>query len=323
MHVFVTGGNGFIGSVVVRELLHSGHMVTCLLRPTSRTQRIDGLGVKRLLGDIRDAATVKAGMQECDATIHLASLSAWNEINSPVLEEVVQGGTRNVLEAAADLQNHRVIFVSSAAAVNGSDKPQVFDENSDFTLCDPELKYAHAKHRAEALCLNAFRQGLSVIIVNPGEVYGPNDDDMVTAGNLVDFSKSNPVLVCNGGTSVVYVDDVAAGIVAALEKGRAGERYILGGENVTIRQLADLCLQLLSRRSKIVTLPNGVIRWVARSATRVGLPLPFNAEVIPYATRYWFVDGSKARRELGVQFRSARDTLLPTIAWLRQAGHVA
>jgi dihydroflavonol-4-reductase len=323
MRVFVTGGNGFIGSVVVRELVSSGHEVICLLRATSRTQRIDGLPVKRQPGDIRDAVSVKAGMRECDATIHLASLSAWNEINSPALAKVVEGGTRNVLEAAGDLPGHRVIFVSSAAAVNGSDEPRVFDESSEFTLRDPELRYAHAKHRAEALCRSAVHDGLFVVIVNPGEVYGPHDDGMVTAGNLVDFSRSNPVLVCKGGTSVVYVDDVAAGIVAALERGRSGERYILGGENLTIRQLADLCLQLLKRRSRIVTLPNGLIRRLTWAAIKVGLPLPYNADVIPYATRYWFVDGSKAQRELGVQFRGARETLLPTIAWLKQSGYVA
>ena len=323
MKVFVTGGNGFIGSVVVRKLVQKEHTVTCLLRTASRTQRIDDLPVKRVHGDIRDASKVKEGMLGCDATIHLAGLSSWNDINSPALEEVVEGGTRHVIEAAADLPGHRVIFVSTTTAINGSDKPQIFDESSEFTLSDPKLKYAHAKHRAEFLCLSAFRKGLSVVIVNPAEVYGPSDEGLITAGNLVDFSRANPVLVCNGGTSVVHVDDVATGIVAALEKGRAGERYILGGENVTIHQLAALYLQLAGQSSKIVTLPNRIIRTLTWIATQIGLPLPFKADVIPYATRYWFVDGSKAQRELGVKFRDARDTLLPTIEWLRQAGHLA
>ena len=323
MKVFVSGGNGFIGSVVVRQLLRSGHSVRCLLRNTSSTKRIDELTYERWPGDIRDASAVASGMQGCDSTIHLAGLSSWNEINSPALKDVVEGGTRNVLEAAAALPRHRVVFVSSTTAVNGSEQPKVFDEKAEFTLHDPSLKYAHAKHRAEQLCRAAFANGVEVITVNPAEVYGPADDTMVTAGNLVDFAKSNPVMVCTGGTSVVYVEDVAAGIVAALEKGRPGERYILGGENLTIRELAGLCLQLLGRKSKIVTLPNGLIRSIARAGGALHIPLPFNKDVIPYATRYWFVDGSKAQRELGVQFRNARETLLPTVAWLKQAGHVA
>jgi dihydroflavonol-4-reductase len=323
MKIFVTGGNGFIGSVVVRKLLQAGYEVRCLLRTSSRTERIDGLPVERVLGDVRDADSLRAGMADCQATIHLAGLSSWGEIDSPDLKDVVEGGTRNILEAAQVLPTHRVIFVSSVTAVNGSDRPEVFSETSKFTLDDPELKYALAKRNAEVQCRKALSQGVPVVVVNPAEVYGPSDTAFVTAGNLVHFARSNPVLVCSGGTSVAYVDDVAAGIVAALAKGRPGERYILGGENLTIRQLAGLCLQLIGRRPRIVTLPNSLIRRVTRVAKTLRLPLPYDARVIPYATRYWFVDGSKAQRDLGVKFRDARSTLAPTIAWLREAGHIA
>jgi len=323
MKIFVTGGNGFIGSVVVRKLLHAGYEVRCLLRTSSRTERIDGLPVERVLGDVRDADSLRAGMADCQATIHLAGLSSWGEIDSPDLKDVVEGGTRNILEAATVLPTHRVIFVSSVTAVNGSDRPEVFSEASKFTLDDPELKYALAKRNAEVQCRKALSQGVPVVVVNPAEAYGPSDTAFVTAGNLVHFARSNPVLVCSGGTSVAYVDDVAAGIVAALAKGRPGERYILGGENLTIRQLAGLCLQLIGRRPRIVTLPNFLIRRVTRVATTLRLPIPYDARVIPYATRYWFVDGSKAQRDLGVKFRDARSTLAPTIAWLREAGHIA
>ena len=322
MKVFVTGGNGFIGSVVVKRLVRAGHAVRCLLRPTSNTHRIDGLPIERVSGDIREAATVHAAMEGCDGTIHLAGLSSWSEINSPALTDVIEGGVQNVLDAAASRMDHRLVFVSSATAINGSDEPELFNEDSEFTLDDPELRYAHAKVRAENLCRKAFLSDVPVIIVNPAEVYGPEDNSLVTAGNLVDFARANPVLVCNGGTSVVYVDDVAAGIVAALTKGTPGERYILGGENITIKELADLCLKLVGRRTRIVALPNSLIRGLARASTKLRLPLPFNRSVVPYATRYWFVDSSKAQRDLGISFRNARETLLPTITWLREAGHL-
>ena len=322
MKLFVTGGNGFIGCVVVRRLVESGCSVRCLLRSTSNTDRIDRLPIERVLGDIRDLASVNAGMEGCDGTIHLAGVSSWNEINSPALMEIVEGGTQNVLAAASSRPAHRVVFVSSATAVNGSDEPQVFNENSEFTLNDPELKYANAKLRAEALCRKAFLKGVPVVIVNPAEVYGPADSNFVTAGNLVDFARASPVLVCRGGTSVVYVEDVAAGIIAALERGRPGERYILGGENITIRDLADLCLKLVGRRARIVSVPNRLIRSMTRVANRLALPLPYNAGVVPYATRYWFVDSSKAQRDLGINFRNARETLRPTITWLKEAGHL-
>jgi dihydroflavonol-4-reductase len=163
---------------------------------------------------------------------------------------------------------------------------------------------------------------MDVLIVNPGEVYGPHDTALITACNLIDFAKSSPVLVCDGGTLVAYVDDVARAIVAALDKGRRGERYILGGENLSVQQLAAECLAILGQRKRILKLPNRLVRAVAKIGSTLHIPLPFNPHVIPYATRYWFMDSAKAQRELGVRFRSARDSLTPTLAWLKESGRI-
>lgn len=319
--VLVTGSSGFIGSVVVRALLHAGYRVRCLVRATSRAGRIDGLPVERVVGDVCDADAVRVAMRDCGSVVHLAGISRWTEIHSPRMEPVVVGGTTNVLEAARATGGARIVFVSSAVAVNGSGRPIVHTEASLSTLALDRYVYAKAKREAEARCRRAVADGVPVVIVNPGEVYGPDDTDLVTAATLVDFAKSRVVLVCNGGTSVAHVSDVAAGIVAALEKGRSGERYILGGDNLTIRQLAELTVSILGQRKPIWTVPNPMVRLLA-GAGRFGVPLPFDPAVIPYATLYWFMDSGKAREELGVTFRSARDTLAPTLAWLRAAGHV-
>lgn len=116
---------------------------------------------------------------------------------------------------------------------------------------------------------------------------------------------------------------MAAGIIAALTRGRPGERYILGGENVTIRGLAELVLELAGRRVPVVEVPNGVVRLATRVAVTLRLPLPYNAHVVPYATRYWFVDSTKAQRELGVSFRGARATIAATIEWLHDTNRLA
>jgi dihydroflavonol-4-reductase len=316
MRVFVTGGNGFIGSRVVSDLTAAGHQVVCLLREASKTERLHGIRYERVTGDVTDASSVLSGMRGCDATIHLAAPGGWTADDEATLDSVIVGGTTNVLAAAATLPQHRVVHVSSTAAVNASDEPHMFDERAEFTIQNPLLAYAHAKHRTELAVRDAVAAGLHVVIVNPAEVYGPNDTALGTAGNLIDFAKSFPVLVCSGGTSVVHVDDVSAGILAALTRGRAGERYILGGENVTIRQLAELVLQCMGRNVPIVTVPNTLARAGARIATRVGLTLPYNPHVVAYATRYWFMDNAKARRELGVQFRGARETVDSTLRWL-------
>lgn len=322
MKIFVTGGNGFIGSVVVRRLVEQGHHVRCMLRDTSDTARLSGLEFERAPGDVRDAATVLAGAQGCDGIIHLASLSSWNDIHSPLMHDVVIGGSRNVLDAARAAGNLRTVFVSSIIAVNGTADPVVQDETSECTLPLHKLVYAQSKREVEAMCRAAAAKGLPVTIVNPAEVYGPEDTALITAGNLIDFAKSSPVLVPSGGTSVVYVEDVADGIIAALERGRPGERYILGGENMSIRQLAELTLELLGQKKKIMLLPNGLIRGVAKVGSALHIPLPFNPAVIPYATLYWFMDNAKAKRELGVTFRPAREALVPTIEWLKSSGRV-
>src|SRR5262249_930649 len=121
---------------------------------------------------------------------------------------------------------------------------------------------------------------------------------------------------------VSYVDDVADGIIAALSKGRAGERYILGGDNLTIKELAALTLEVLGTSKPTLTFPNGFIRALTAFATAVKLPLPYNPAVIPYGIRYWFMDSSKARKELGINFRSAKASLEPTLAWLTSAGYI-
>ncbi len=322
MRIFVTGGNGFIGSVVVRHLIERGHDVVCLLRPGAATERIAGLTFATTPGDVRDASSVRAGMRGCDATLHLAAPGGWNADDPAMLDAVIVSGTRHVLEAARERRNHRVVFVSSSAAIDASETPCVFDERSPFTIADRALAYSHAKHRAEGEALAAHASGVDVVIVNPAEVYGPEDTALGTAANLIDFATSWPVLVCAGGTSVVHVEDVANGIVAALERGRAGERYILGGENMTVRGLAELVLTLRGRRAPIISIPRSVARSAAAMGRARHMPLPFNPHVVPYATRYWFVDNAKAQRELGVKFRDARATIAPTLEWLERAGHL-
>jgi dihydroflavonol-4-reductase len=323
LRIFVTGGTGFIGSVVVRQLAESGHELVCLTRSTSSTSRLDGVAHERIQGDVRDLDSVRRAMKGASGVVHMASLSSWDLIDAPEMGDTIESGTRNVLQAAQELGRPRVVFVSSLTAVAASNDPRPVNESSEFTLeGEPGLRYAQAKRRAEQICLEFCRAGLPVVIVNPGEVYGPNDDALITAANLLDFARSNPVLVSHGGMSVVHVEDVALGIVRALEKGRPGERYILGGENLTVRQLAELTLQILGMRKSIVPVPNVLIRVLTKMAVALSIPLPYNPKIVPYVTRFWFADSSKAQRELDVTFRPARATLESTIDWLVRTGQI-
>ena len=321
MKVFVTGGNGLIGSNVVRLLRAMNYQVRCLLRPGAQTARIDDQRVERVEGDVLDLPSVERGMAGCDAAIHLACLSAWDQIDSPAVESVAVDGTRNVLNAAG--KSVRVVHISSIVAVGATRAPGLLDESTPFNLAgEPGLRYAQAKHRSEQLCREAASRGADVVIVNPAETFGPGDTGLVTARTLIELLKRPLTLVCEGGTSLAYVEDVAAGIVAALKRGKAGERYILGGENVSHHKLALLCLELARLRRPVLTVPRLLLRGSVKLAEGLGLRLPFSPAVVPYITRYWFVDNAKAVQELQVTFRPARETLQPTIAWLQAEGHL-
>ncbi|MCW2655278.1 MAG: dihydroflavonol-4-reductase [Mycobacterium sp.] len=320
--IFVTGGNGFIGSVVVRKLLEKGYNVRCLLRANSNIDRIKGLAYQTVIGDVRDTISVDQGVHGCDGVVHLASLSNWNDINSPLMDEVVVNGSRNVLSAAKRAGNSRMVFVSSAAAVNGSTSAVIHDEHSDCTLDLRKYRYCSVKRIVEEACRAAAKDGLPVSIVNPTEVYGPNDTALNTASNLVYFAESSPVLVCKGGTSVVHVDDVAEGIIAAWERGTPGERYILGGDNLSVADLANLTLDILGKKKPVLQIPNKLLQVAGKTAQTLKLPFPISPDVIPYATLFWLMDNQKARTELGIKFRGARETLTPTLAWLSETKQI-
>ena len=321
MKILVTGGNGFIGSVVVRMLRASGLDVRCLVRRTSRLDRIAHLGCELVVGDLLDFSSLQSAAKGCEVVIHLAGIAKWNLIHSPLMFDVVAGGTLNVLRAATAAGIKRMVYVSSIVALAGTP-----GQLCRTKTADPRCVWNATHMPRQSTVRRSSAENIPIAylsrIVNPGEVYGPNDIELVTAGNLIDFARSNPVAVCKGGTSVVYVDDVAAGIIAALKKGRNRERYILAGENITVRHLAELTNKLLSLRKTFITLPTQAIRATSWLGRKFHVPLPFNPEIVPYATLYWFTDNRKAVRELGVRFRNAESTLQPTLEWCMNTGRI-
>jgi len=326
MKIFVTGGNGFLGSRTLNNLIKKGHAVRCLLRKQSNTDRIKHLNFERHFGDIRDPQSLIEGMKGCDAVIHLACISSWTDIRQmeSQLESIAVDGTRNVLDAVRANGKIRAVYVSSSAAIDASKRPQVFDEQAQYTLSESSLKYSIAKHKAEQVVKQYVRDfDLDVVTVNPCEAYGPNDEGMVTAGNLVEILKESISIVCSGGTSVAHVDDIARGIVLALEKGKKGERYILGGDNLTIAQMSKVVRKLAGKSDFVLTIPNHIIVAACFVLAKLGLKTPIPMDVLDYAVLYWFVDSSKAKRELGYEWRPAQQTFQDVVQWLLDTKRVA
>lgn len=318
MTVLVTGSTGFIGSRTVRRLVERGHRVRCLVRSDRRLGRLAGLPVEQVRGDLFDAASLSRAAQGCTTCIHLAGLSGWDQITGPAVHDVIHHGTRRLLDALQGSGVRRFVYVSSTAAIDGTALPVLLAEQSGFTLERSGLDYAVAKYAAERAALRCDRDDFEVVIVNPAETYGAEDEDWITAGSIRDVLSGWPAMAVRGGSSVVHVDDVAAGIVAAMERGTRGQRYILGGDNLTIEQIVRLMLDIAAVRRPVVTMPFALLRAAVAVCRLVQVAPPIEPVLLDYLRRYWFVDSSKARTELGYRARPAREALAPAVHWVRE-----
>jgi dihydroflavonol-4-reductase len=297
MKVLVTGGTGFIGLPLVRELLARGDQVTLLVRDVERAKRIvvrelETGRLQLLPGDVLDPGSVVRAMSGVSIVFHLAGMISYKNADRRKVWRVNVEGTRNVVEAALAAGVSKFIHTSSIVAVGLSWDPKVIlDESASYDAAGLRLEYFDAKHEAEAVVLAAVKRGLNAVIVNPGTVAG-DPDYAGPSGNVsaaVKMMVNSPVLL-PGGNAWVDVRDVVGGHLLALEKGRVGERYILAVENITN---AEIAIRLSKGRYKPrIRLPSWLLRLVkTQLATRV-------------SGFYLFFDCGKARRELGWNPRS-------------------
>jgi dihydroflavonol-4-reductase len=319
MHILVTGGNGFIGSHVVKQLLELGHSVRCSVRPKSNLRKLRGLPYEKVVADVRDRLAILEAVNGCDAVIHCASLSNWADLHSPELKSIILDGTRHVIDACV-AQGARLIYVSSAAALGASKDPfHLRNPGSSFNLPPRRYRYAALKAEADLLCMEAVHsRGADITCVHPTETYGPGDTQYVTASTLRDFVSGRVCLTTVGGMSVAHVEDVATGIVAALLRGQPGRKYILGGENCTLSRLAHITQELCGTQLREVRIPRSlVLIGAAAMACTPFVKAQVMATKYRYAAHYWFFDTTATIDELGVEFRSATATLQSTIHWLK------
>jgi len=331
----VTGGTGFIGSRIVRQLVARGRAVRVLARPGNDRSALAGLDVEIATGDILLGDSVFRALRGCDRLFHVAAVyTVWAADAADILRPAIEG-TRAVLEAAIRHGGiERIVVTSSAApSVGISDSPdELRDETSRFNLSGSEA-YIVGKHEAEQVALDlARREGLPLSVACPAGVFGPGDHKPTPSGeNVLRFLVGLPLVgfpvYPAGGVSVVDVDDVAAGHLAIEERGRIGEKYVLAGENVTYRRMFEIL-------SDVTGLP-APRREVGRGASMVGgLFGELGARLFgipPLATyrfardlvgRYMYYSSAKAETELGWRHRPARETLARAVAWYVAAGRV-
>lgn len=330
MKVLITGASGFIGSAVLRHLIQAGHQVRALVRPQSNRRNLSGLQVEIVFGDLNDRFSLDRAIRGCEALFHLAAdYRLW----VPRPEEIYQTnvkGTVNIMLAAAAAGVKRIVYTSSVATMGLLPDGTPADETTPVTIDDMVGHYKRSKFLAEAEVSRLVDQkGLPAVIVNPSAPVGPRDIKPTPTGRMIVEAASGrmPAYV-DTGLNLVHVEDVAEGHILAFEHGRIGERYILGGHNMTLQEilaaLASItgCPEPRFRLSPNLLLP---LAYVAEAWARLtGDKEPFlTVDGVRMARKKMFFSIEKARRELGFNPRPAKQGLFDAVDWFKKNGYLS
>ncbi len=324
--ILVTGGTGFVGSAVVLELLRRGQSVRALVRSRERPGNLEGLDVEQVEGDLLDRDSLRRAMQGCDHVYHAAALySNWLRDTSAFYQVNVEG-SRNLFQIAQECGVSRVVYTSSVAAI-GAHGTTPANETATFNLSDAGDHYYASKYRAEQLALEFASKGLPVVVVQPTNPVGPRDIKPTPTGALIlSVLKGQLPGYVDGGINVVDVGDVAVGHILAMEKGRPGERYILGNANLPIKEYFEMIAEVSRGHAPRFKIPAPVAVATAYGyeamAVLTGKPPLTSVSWVKIGSHYSFWDSSKAIRELGFPQTPISASLKQAIDWFRARGYV-
>lgn len=322
--ILVTGATGHIGNVLVRLLVGQGAAVRALVLPGEDTQALDGAPVELMSGDVLDPAALAAACEGVEQVYHLASVISIMPGAHPQMRRVNVEGTRNLLAAAQRAGVRRVVYTSSIHALERPPHGVTIDEELRFDPHNPAGEYDRTKAEATLEVQQAGAAGLDVIIVCPTGVIGPYDYRQSEMGLLItSWARRRWHLLVDGNFDFVDVRDIAAGHILAMEHGRSGETYILGGERISLARLWALAREAAGVSSQALILPFRLAAWAAQFAPFFYRLTRTKARFTPYAVETVnsnsHISHAKASRELGYQPRALSETVRDTLAWWRSA----
>jgi len=325
----VTGATGFVGSAVLRQLLAAGHNVRALVRPNSDCRNLTGLPVEIVNGDVRDRQSLDRAMAGCSTLFHVAADYRLWVFKPDEMYETNAIGTRNVMLAAMDAGIKRVVYTSSVATLGFTRNGSPADEDTPVSFKDMIGHYKRSKFMAEAEVKRlADEQGLPVVIVNPSTPIGPRDVKPTPTGRIiVDAASGRMPAYVDTGLNLVHVDDVAIGHLLALERGKLGERYILGACNMSLGEIFSAVATFAGRNPPRIRLPLPLVfpiafvseAW-ARVVSRREPRVPLTG--VRLARKRMFFSTEKARRFLGFTPRPVGEALKDAVDWFRENGYL-
>ena len=327
MKAFVTGATGFLGSHVARVLADQGANLRLLARPTSNLKNLQGLNADTTVGDLRDPASLEKAISGCDTVFHVAAdYRLWVRDPNEMYRSNVEG-TRALLDAARKNGVRRVVYTSSVATMGFTSDGRPADEESAVSLADMIGHYKRSKYMAEQVAMEAGRSGMQVVTVNPTTPIGERDVKPTPTGRIVvDFLKRKFPAYVETGLNLVDVRECAWGHVAAMEKGKSGERYILGGQDLTLKQILDKLGQITGLPSPTIKLPYifafaaGVVDEAITGMLLRREPRA-TVDTVRMGKKKMFASSAKAERELGWKIVPVDDALKRAVDWFRANGY--
>ncbi|HVC01687.1 MAG TPA: hopanoid-associated sugar epimerase [Steroidobacteraceae bacterium] len=325
MKAFLTGATGFVGAAVGRVLLQGGWQVRALVRPAADRWNLRDLAVEPVEGDLGDAASLRKAIEGCEAVFHVAADYRLGARDPAALYRTNVDGTRNVLDAARAAGVTRVVHTSSVATIGIPADGTPGDERTPVSLAAMIGHYKRSKFLAEQVALDFARGGLPVVIVNPSTPVGPGDVKPTPTGQIVlDAARGRMPAYVDTGLNVVHVDDVAAGHLAAYERGRPGERYILGGENLSLKEIIGAIAALVGRPAPRIRLPYAAVLPIAYAAEAIaaltGRSGRITLEGVRLSRKRMYFSSDKAARELGYRWRPPAAALRDAVGWFEERG---
>jgi dihydroflavonol-4-reductase len=327
MTALVTGASGFVGSAVVRALLARGLSVRALVRAASPRGNLDGLGVATFTGDIRDGAAMAQALAGCDLLFHVAADYRLWARDPGEIERTNIEGTRTVMQAALSAGVARIVHTSSVATLKPSADGTPVDETRPLTPETAIGAYKRSKVGAERLVEAMAAAGLPVVIVNPSTPIGPRDIRPTPTGRIiVDGATGRIPAFVDTGLNLVHVDDVAAGHLLAAERGVVGERYVLGGQDVSLQQFLAGIAARTGRKAPTLRLPRAPLyplAWAAEAVARVtGKEPMLTADGLTMARARMYFSSARAERVLGYTARPYGEAIDDALHWFREAGYL-
>lgn len=324
MKIAITGGNGFIGSQLAAALSERGHLVRVLVRPSCDLTNLRSLTVEHCPGDVRDLDSLLRAFDSCELVFHTAAVvSFWKPLYQ-LQHEVNVLGTRNVVTAARRTGVRRLVHTSSIAALGHPVDGLLADETNAFNWDGSVAGYKRSKYEGELEIRQGIERGLDAVIVNPAVVIGPGDIHFNGGDFIRSVARGFVPFYIHGGGNIAFVEDVVRGHINAAEKGRTGERYILGGENLTHRQIFQTIAQIIGKPAPRIPIPVAVVKAAARILDMIGTvigkkPL-LTPELVAGAGLHNWYSTAKAERELGYTITPFRTAVQRTYDWYKSEG---